>query len=264
MPVLVLLLMWFCGSRTARFVHARTGSRPLAAVGFFFGCTIPWADAWIGVPYFHYWQRNHPAGVVYRTEQVEGYLREDELGGSGFTVLPKPGAPYAYVETPHGLTGLRAGAADGNYVAVSVVNAPNEECVESTEDVVGLLRNAAWPMDNNEHCLKLVPRNESISRYSLTMEAFSDQPEMWTIFERGPWRRVNAGFFRIYGRQHKIVDRETGEILAEAWTGRYLPWLSTLTGGPIFRQRARSLAPLPAEHPVGILIPKSPGAGGER
>jgi hypothetical protein len=262
LPLLVLL--WFCGSRAARFVHARTGSRPLAAVGFFIGCTIPWADAWIGVPYFYYWQRSHPAGVVYKTVQVEGYLREDGSGTSGRSGIPKPIVPYQYIETPSGrLWGFQS-PVEGAYVAASVLAAPNEDCVESTEHVVRLLRQAEWPMDNNEHCLKAVGRDEPISRYALEVEDFRDRPPMRAFIQKGPWHRVNEGFFRIYGRRQRIVDRETGEVIAEAWDADYLPWLATLTSTPVFRQRARSLAPLPTLHPIAILIPDSPPQTGAR
>jgi hypothetical protein len=252
-----LLLLYFCGSRTARFVYRKTGSRHWAIASFFLGCTIPWADAWIGVPYFYYWQRSHPAGAVYKTVTVDGYLRDDESGLSGFTGVPKPAAPYAYVETSRGRLGLRSVAVDGDYLAASVLAAPNDECAERAQDVTRVLREAGWATEREEYCLKLVGRNSPLSRYALTREEFSERPEMQTIFERGTLHRANEGPFRIYARQHKIVDLETGEILAEAWSASYLPWLARWTGLPVFSQRARSLAPLPAEHPVGILIPQN-------
>jgi hypothetical protein len=259
-----LLLLYFCGSRTARFVYRKTGSRQWAIASFFLGCTIPWADAWIGVPYFYYWQRSHPAGAVYKTVTVDGYLREDEKGGSGSTGIPKPSVAYAYIETPRGRLEILPKTGDGGYVAASVLPAPNEECIESTEQVAALLRRAAWPMDNNEYCLKLVAREKPHSRYALVKQEFLDQPELRTLFEWGTLHRANEGFFRIYGRQHKIVDLQTGEVLAEAWSAVYVPWLSTWTGLPVFSQRSRSLAPLPTLHPVEILIPKSSRDGRER
>lgn len=257
-----LLLVYFCGSRVARFVYRKTGSRHWAIASFFLGCTIPWADAWIGVPYFYYWQRSHPAGAVYKTVTVDGYLREDENDGPGLSGVPKPDAAYAYVETPRGRLGLGVGSVDGNYVVASVLPAPNDECVDSNKEVTRLLREAGWPTERDEYCLRLVGREEPLSRYSLTKEEFLDQPEMRTIFERGSLRRANSGFFRVYARQHKIVDRESGDILTEAWTAKYVPWLSTWTGLPVFSQDARSLAPSPTWHPVGILIPNRPSQTG--
>ncbi len=253
-----------CGSRVARFVYRKTGSRHWAIASFFLGCTIPWADAWVGVPYFYYWQRSHSAGVIYKTVQVDGYLREDGSGTSGFDGIPRPTARYVHIETPRGRLWRFDSPVEGAYVAASVLAAPNDECVESTVRVVRLLQDAGWPTDDNEYCLKAVGRDEPVSRYALRVEDFRDRPLMSALPEPGPWYRVNEGFFRIYGRRQKIVDRETGEVVAEAWDADYLPWFSTLTGAPIFRQRARPLAPLPTRHPIAILVPKSSGAGRER
>jgi hypothetical protein len=256
-----LLLVYFCGSRVARFVYRKTGSRHWAIVSLFLGCTIPWADAWIGVPYFYYWQRSHPAGAVYETAIVEGYLRADGGGASGTSGIPKPSARYGYVEMPRDQLGVHPISIEGDYVSVSVVPAPDEDCIESTRPVVSFLRRADWPMDNDEYCLKVVGQDEPVSRYALVMEDFSERPDIRTIFQQGPWRRVNEGFFRIYGRQQKIVDRKTEQVIAEAWDASYVPWLATWTGLPVFSQSARSLAPLPTLHPIAILIPQGPGAG---
>lgn len=259
-----LLLVYFCGSRVARFVYRKTGSRHWAIASFFLGCTIPWADAWIGVPYFYYWQRTHPAGAVYKTVTVDGYLREDGNGALAIYGIPKPRALYEFVETRSSQRGIRHEDVQGSYIAASVRTAPNGECIESTDEVVAFLRRGEWQMDNNAYCLKLVGREVPLSRYALAREEFLDQPEMRTIFGVGSLRRANSGFFRVYARQHKIVDRDTGEILAEAWSAKYLPWLSTWTHLPVFSQNARSLAPPPTLHPVEILIPNSPPQTGAR
>jgi hypothetical protein len=259
-----VLLVYFCGSRVARFVYRKTGSRHWAIGSFFLGCTIPWADAWIGVPYFYYWQQSHPAGAIYKTVSVDGYLRDDENAGTGLTGVPRPDVAYAYVEARRNRLGIRDSTVRGNYVAASVLPAPNGECIESTEAVVDVLQDAQWPMSNVEYCLKLVGRVEPISRYTLTREEFSEQPLMRTIFGTGSLHRANEGFFRVYARQHKIVDRETGEVLAEAWSAKYVPWLSTWTGLPVFTQRARSLTPPPTLHPIATLIPNSPAQTGAR
>jgi hypothetical protein len=235
----------------------------LTVASFFFGATLPWADAWIGVPYYQIWQRSHSAGFVYRTVSVEGYLRTDNFAGTDG--VPSPSARYQYVETRGGMLSIDATPVAGNYIEASVLPAPNDECVESTEAIVLYLRRIGWPMDNDEHCLKLVGRDEPISRYALEMERFADRPEMRTLLNRMPWHRVNDGFFRIYGQQHRIVDRETGELLAEAWDSVYMPWFSHLTGLPRYVERARSLAPPQTRlHPTAILIPQSPTQDSER
>jgi hypothetical protein len=254
---LLVALIGFCGWRTAKFVYARTGSRPLAAVCFFVGCTIPWADAWIGAPYFYYWQRSHPAHAVYATASVTGYLRVDDFAATDG--IPRPNAAYAYVETRRGVLSINAAPVSGDYIEASILGAPNEECVDSTEEVIRYLRRKRWPMDRNEHCLKLVGREEPISRYALELEEFVGRPEMAVPASHFKWRRVTNGFFRIYARQYRVVDRESGGLLAEAWDAAYVPWFTSVTGLGLFVQRAQLLAPPQTGlHPTAILIPRSP------
>jgi hypothetical protein len=259
----LVALIGFCGWRTAKFVYGKTGSRPLAAVCFFVGCTIPWADAWIGAPYFYYWQRSHPAYAIYATVPVEGYLRTDNFAGADG--IPSPNAPYEYVETRGGRLSINGVPVAGNYIAASVLIAPNDECIESTKEIVLYLRLSGWPMETDEYCLKLVGHDKPISRYALELEEFANRPEMAVPGSPFEWGRINDGFFRIYARQYRIVDRESGELLAEAWDAAYVPWFSYLTGMPLFLQRARRLGPPQTSfQPTKILVPRSPTQENDR
>jgi hypothetical protein len=246
----------FIAIQIARRVHARTGSRHWAAVAFAFGLTIPWADAWIGVPYFYYWQRSHTSGAIYDRVEVNGYLRD--TSGSPYHILPRPNAPYQYVEFPRGrLAFLTPMPVAGRYLAASVVEAPNAQCIESTEAVGYALSDAGWAAEGNRYCLRLVGADRPVSRYALIREEFLDREELrvWWTRDMG-WYRANDGLIPIYAKVDRVVDLETNQILAESWAGLYLPLLTRLTASPRFFQPMLGIGTAPPTwHPVKILIP---------
>ena len=246
----------FIAIQIARRVHARTGSRHWAAVAFAFGLTIPWADAWIGVPYFYYWQRSHTSGAIYDRVEVNGYLRD--TGSAADRNLPRPNAPYEYVESPRGgLSFLIHVPVEGRYLSASVIQGPDAECIESTEAVVRALRVAGWPTEDSSYCLRLAGADRPVSRYALIREEFLDREELRVWWTRSiGWYRESGGLIPIYAKVDRVVDLETNQVLAESWAGMYLPLLSRLTMSPRFFQPMRGIGTaLPTQHPVEILIP---------
>jgi len=173
---------------------------------------LPFWDVIPGVIAYHAASRNLSGVHVYRTVEADGYLdlRQD-TDLDAWSSLPS--SPYLYVEIHSDRRPLSSVDTPGYYeLTLALRGSPTCAAVEAVPHVA-ILRQAEGL---GHFCPVVLQRDQPVSRYEI------ESSQTWEPLGKYSWPRP------VEAQWTRIKDRIADVILAEAYTLRYRPWISTM------------------------------------